>query len=102
MQQNIKKKQLSQPLNEISAGSFFKNPIGGTDSSAGHLLDQAGAKKIKVGGAGFSKKHANFLINRKNATASDIKILAEKAKILVNDKFNKVLEEEIEYIGEWE
>ena len=99
MQQNLIKKQQSQPLSEKSAGSFFKNPAGGAEGSAGFLLDQAGSKKIKFGGAAFSKKHANFLINKKNATANDIKSLAEKAKSLVKDKFNKNLEEEIENGG---
>lgn len=102
MQQNLKAKMSSQPLSEKSAGSFFKNLSSNANNSAGYLLDQAGAKKIRVGGAAFSKQHANFLINRKNATASDIKNLANKAKSLVKDKFNKDLEEEVEYVGTWE
>lgn len=102
MQTNLKQKKQGQPLDEISAGSFFKNP-GPTEKnqSAGYLLDSCGAKKLRIGGAGFSKKHANFLINRKNATASDIRRLAEKAKNIVFDKSKINLEEEIEYIGKW-
>jgi UDP-N-acetylmuramate dehydrogenase len=101
MQENLKQKKLSQPLNEKSAGSFFKNISKQSEESAGYLLEKAGAKRMKVGSASFSKKHANFLVNRKNATASDVRGLAEKAKDAVREKFNKDLEEEIEYIGNW-
>lgn len=101
MQENLKQKKISQPLDEKSAGSFFKNISRQKEESAGFLLEKAGAKKMKVGGASFSKKHANFLVNRKNATASDVRNLAEKAKDTVSQKFNKNLEEEIEYIGKW-
>ena len=101
MQQNLQKKKSSQPMTEKSAGSFFKNPSANGENSAGYLLDQAGAKKLKVGGATFSKMHANYLINKKNATAKDVRQLAEKAKELVKDKYNVDLEEEVEYIGKW-
>jgi len=57
--------------------------------------------RLKVGGAEFSKKHANFLINKKNATAADVRSLAEKAKDLVESKSDIRLNEEIEYIGKW-
>lgn len=94
-------KRKNQPLDEVSAGSFFKNPGIGRECSAGFLLEKAGAKQMRVGGAAFSKKHANFLINRKNATASDIYDLAQKAKESVKHKFDLLLEEEVEYIGKW-
>lgn len=95
---NIREKKANQPLEERSAGSFFKNP---DKYAAGFLLEESGAKKLRVGGASFSKKHANFLINKKNATASDVRELASKAKGLVDDKFKIPLEEEVEYIGRW-
>jgi len=95
---NLKQKRQNQPLEERSAGSFFKNP---DKYAAGYLLEEVGAKKLRAGGASFSKKHANFLVNKKNATASDVRELAEKAKELVGEKFNIPLEEEIEYIGRW-
>ncbi|MCL5410880.1 MAG: UDP-N-acetylmuramate dehydrogenase [Patescibacteria group bacterium] len=101
MQQNMAKKKDSQPLNEKSAGSFFKNPDTNSETTAGYLLDKSGAKKLKMGGAAFSKQHANFLVNRKNASASDVRKLAEKAKDSVKDRFNVDLEEEVEYIGKW-
>lgn len=95
---NLQQKRRYQPLEEKSAGSFFKNP---DKYAAGYLLEEAGAKKLRVGGAAFSKKHANFLVNRKNATANEVRELAEKAKELVSEKYNIPLEEEIEYIGRW-
>lgn len=99
MQANLRKKKVDQPLDETSAGSYFMNPE--DNRSAGLLLDKVGAKKMKIGGASFSKKHANFLINKKNATASDIRKLAEKAKNEVTSKFGIDLREEVEYIGRW-
>jgi UDP-N-acetylmuramate dehydrogenase len=102
MQENLKEKKKHQPLTETSAGSFFKNiDSKSMESAAGYLLDKAGAKKLRVGGAAFSAKHANFLINRKKATANDIRNLAEMAKVKVKEKFEVELEEEIEYIGRW-
>lgn len=101
MQSNSEMKKQSQPFGEKSAGSFFKNIGDDPEKSAGFLLDRAGAKKMRVGGAAFSKKHANFLINHRNATATDIYNLAEKAKKLVKEKLDCDLEEEVEYIGKW-
>jgi UDP-N-acetylmuramate dehydrogenase len=101
MQDHLATKKKTQPLDEMSAGSYFKNLGLGRENAAGYLLEQAGAKNLRVGDAAFSKKHANFLINKKNATSSDIKKLAEMAKGLVKEKFNKVIDEEIEYIGRW-
>lgn len=101
MQANLKAKKNAQPVGEKSAGSFFKNAGDVPEKSAGYLLDKAGAKKMRVGGAAFAKKHANFLINYKNATATDVYNLAEKAKKLVKEKYDLDLEEEVEYIGKW-
>ena len=98
LRNNIAKKMERQPVREFSAGSFFKNP---KDQAAGSLLEKAGVKKMKVGDATFSGKHANFLINKKNASANDIRTLAEKAKEAVREKFDVNLEEEVEYIGKW-
>lgn len=101
MQKNLEEKKRYQPLSEVSAGSFFKNVTSQEDGAAGYLLDKSGAKKLRVGGAAFSGKHANFLINRKNATSSDIRNLAQIAKEKVKDKFGLDLKEEVEYIGRW-
>ena len=101
MQSNLKKKQAGQPLKEKCAGSFFKNPGFSPEMSAGYLLDKSGAKRMKVGDAAVSSKHANFLINKKNATSEEIKNLADNLKQKVQSDFSINLEEEIEYIGKW-
>jgi UDP-N-acetylmuramate dehydrogenase len=101
MKETIHMKKKNQPLDESSAGSFFRNPGIGKEMAAGYLLEKSGAKKMKIGGATFSRKHANFLVNKKRASADDIRLLAEKAKLAVADKCGVNLEEEVEYIGQW-
>lgn len=101
IQENLSYRALKQPLGERTCGSWFKNPGKLPEQAAGYLLDKSGAKKMRVGGAIVSKKHANFLVNRNNATSSDLKRLAEIAKQAVIDNFDVKLEEEIEYVGEW-
>ncbi|MFA6081849.1 MAG: UDP-N-acetylmuramate dehydrogenase [Patescibacteria group bacterium] len=101
---------LNQPKGIASAGSYFKNPGGAShaenadrkpEDSAGWLLDQVGAKKMRVGDAGVAKEHANFVTNGGKASASEIKQLSDKLKHLVKEKFDINLEEEVEYIGTW-
>jgi UDP-N-acetylmuramate dehydrogenase len=101
MQETLERKKKNQPVGDISAGSFFKNCGQAPEKSAGYLIEKSGANRLKVGGAAFSKKHANFLINKKNATAQEIYDLAVKAKQVVKEKFDLDLNEEIEYIGKW-
>lgn len=101
MRKNIGLKKDRQPMSEMSAGSFFKNPGDEREQSAGFLLEQVGAKKLKIGKAAVSKKHANFLINKGNARAEDIRRLAEQLKIRVRDEYKINLQEEIEYVGRW-
>lgn len=67
-------KKKSQPLGTHNAGCMFKNPPGG---SAGRIIDQCGLKGERVGGAHVSRKHANFIVNDGNATASDVLALVE-------------------------
>jgi len=81
-----------------SVGSTFKNPPG---NFAGKLIEEAGLKGKQIGGAKISEKHANFIINLGNATASDVKALIDLMKSEVKKKSNIDLEEEIRYIGEW-
>lgn len=81
-----------------SAGCFFKNP---PDSSAGKLIESAGGKGLREGGAEVSPIHANFIINTGSATASDLYNLAERVRELVRDKHGIVLEYEVRLIGEW-
>ena len=86
----------SQPLNERSAGSLFKNP---KNNSAGKLLDEAGLKGFSIGDAKISEKHANFFINDGDATSKDMLMLIKKAHKEVKDKFNVNLSLEVKLMG---
>ncbi len=86
----------SQPVNSFSAGCIFKNSPGNPPSSL--LIDQAGLKGTRIGGAEISRKHANFIINRGKAKASDVKELVKLVKEKVYNKYNLKLEEEIKYL----
>lgn len=69
MQDLMKRRKASQPLDLPSAGSAFKRPVGGY---AAALIDQAGLKGFQIGGAAVSEKHAGFVVNLDNATAADV------------------------------
>ena len=86
-----------QPTNLPSAGCFFKNPSGMT---AGELIDKAGLKGKIMGGAMISTKHANFIINKDNASAKDIIALMKEAQKRVEKRFNIFLEPEVKIVGE--
>ena len=91
----LKSRLLKQPAGP-SCGSFFKNP--GQFPSAGWLIDQAGCKGLKVGGATISEKHANWILNAQDATAGDIISLAQKVYEKVFQKFNILLEPEVQIL----
>jgi len=86
-----------QPLSLGSAGSVFKRPPG---DYAGRLLEAAGCKGLRIGGAVFSPKHANFIVNEGSATPEDVVALIEAARQRVHDAFGIWLEEEICTVGE--
>jgi len=88
----LKHRKATQPLKEKSAGCMFRNPPG---KSAGRLIEEADCKNLKVGGAQISNIHANFMINRGGACASDVQELIEQIKARVYAKTNILLEEEI-------
>ncbi len=101
---------LNQPKGVASAGSYFRNPGGPShrdsasrkpEDSAGWLLDQVGAKRIKVGQATPSDQHANFITNLGMASARDVRQLATELKQKVKEKFDVDLIEEVEYVGVW-
>ena len=69
MQELMRKRKASQPLDLPSAGSAFKRPVGGF---AAALIDQAGLKGFRVGDAAVSEKHAGFVVNLGNATSEDV------------------------------
>lgn len=100
IKRNLEKREENLPWQEKSAGCFFKNIINGDKKiSAGFLLDRAGAKGMREGGAEVSTKHANILINSGNAKAEDVKRLARKLKTKVKQKFDIDLQEEVVYIN---
>ena len=86
-------KTRSQPLTERSAGCIFKNPQG---QSAGALIDQAGLKGVKWGGARVSERHANFIVADEGATASDVIRLIDLIRERVQKVFGTELQIEVE------
>jgi len=106
------KRLTTQPLEYPSAGSVFKNPseediqkipnnIDIKGPYAGHLIEECGLKGTTINDAQISEKHANFIINRGNATSEDIKALIDLAKEEVYNKYGYVLKPEQEFFN-WE
>ena len=87
----------TQPLNYYSAGCIFKNPDG---KSAGELIESAGLAGRQIGDAQVSTKHANFIINRGSAKASDVIALMEMIESEVFKRFSIRLEREVRIIGD--
>ena len=92
------KRREKQPLEYPSAGSTFKRPEG---YFAAKLIDDAGLRGYRVGGAMVSEKHAGFVVNYDNAKSSDVYKLIGDVKRIVYDKFGVELEPEIRFIGEF-
>jgi UDP-N-acetylmuramate dehydrogenase len=88
-----------QPLGIPSAGSVFRNPPG--ELSAGALIEAAGMKGVRIGGAEVSEMHANWILNRGGATAADIRALHDACRDAVNAKSGITLATEIAFIGEF-
>jgi UDP-N-acetylmuramate dehydrogenase len=86
-----------QPLGQASAGCFFKNPPNAP--AAGYLIEKAGLKGKRIGGAQVSVKHANFIINTGRATASQILQLMALVQEEVARHFDVTLEPEVQIIG---
>lgn len=104
MQQILEQRNSKHPpLSVGSAGSYFKNlpPLNGDTKRrpAGELLDKAGAKQMSYGGARVYHKHANFIVNYGEATANDVRKLAQILKEKVYEMFGVTLEEEVIYVG---
>jgi UDP-N-acetylmuramate dehydrogenase len=93
----IAERKASQPLGLPSCGSVFKNPPG---EHAARLIETAGLKEARVGGAQVSPKHANFIINTGGATAADIEALIRKVQSTVESRHGVRLETEVQIIGE--
>lgn len=90
-----KRRLASQPLEYPSAGSVFRNPTG---DFAGRLIEEAGYKGKRIGGAMVSTKHANFVINFDHATGEDIKKLILEIKQVIKEKYNVDLKIEQEFV----
>lgn len=97
MDELMARRKSRQPLEYPSAGSTFKRPEG---SYAGLVIENSGLKGCTVGGAQVSEKHANFIINRGGATASDILELIKKVRREVKEKTGYSLECEIKIVDE--
>jgi UDP-N-acetylmuramate dehydrogenase len=98
----------TQPLAQPSAGCIFQNPDPNRDrlppgvpASAGALIDRAGLKGHRIGGASISSVHANFFVNDGTATARDIWQLAEAARAEVRDRFGVELRTEVVFLGQF-
>jgi UDP-N-acetylmuramate dehydrogenase len=92
IKQYNQKRRSSQPINEKSAGCIFKNPPG---LSAGRMIDELGMKGHREGGAVVSERHANFIVNRYQATAAEILRLMDQIRKRVRASFGVDLEEEV-------
>jgi UDP-N-acetylmuramate dehydrogenase len=90
------KRESSQPIREKTGGSTFKNPEG---HSAWKLVDEAGWRGKRFGGAKFSELHSNFMINADSATAADLEGLGDTVRAEVKEKFGIDLHWEIKRIG---
>jgi UDP-N-acetylmuramate dehydrogenase len=93
----LERRKTTQPLGLPSCGSVFRNPDG--DHSA-RLIESAGLKGYVLGGAEVSTKHANFIINRGDATAADVEGLIQHVHDTVLDKFGVDLVHEVRIVGE--
>ncbi|MEM9206902.1 MAG: UDP-N-acetylmuramate dehydrogenase [Pseudomonadota bacterium] len=92
-------RETAQPVREKTGGSTFKNPDG---TRAWQVIDAAGCRGFKVGGAMISEMHCNFMINTGDATAYDIELLGETVRSKVWDNSGIALEWEIKRIGQFE
>jgi UDP-N-acetylmuramate dehydrogenase len=87
-----------QPLGIPSAGSAFRNPTG---DSAGRLIEDAGLKGLRIGGAAISEKHANFIVNDAKGSATDVRALLDRARDEVARRTGIELVPEIVFLGDW-
>lgn len=98
MRETLRKRKEKQPLHLPNAGSMFKRPPG---QYAGVLIEQAGLKGFRLGGAMISEKHVNFTVNAGGATAQDIHDLTQEVIRRVKELSGTTLEREVIFIGEF-
>ena len=97
MQAMLERRKATQPLGLPSCGSVFRNPPG---DHAARLIEAAGLKGFSIGGAEVSPKHANFIINTGDATATDIEELIEHVRQTVIEQHGVDLQHEVRIVGE--
>ena len=97
MKQMLERRKATQPLGLPSCGSVFRNPPG---DHAARLIEAAGLKGYRIGGAEVSPKHANFIINTGDATATDIEELIEHVRQTVIEQHGVELKHEVRIVGE--
>ncbi len=95
---HLDRRKATQPLDQPSCGSTFKNPPG---DAAGRLIEAAGLKGHRVGGAQISEKHANFFLNTGEATATELRALVVHTRTIVWERFGVALEPEVHAVGDW-
>ncbi|MEO3478460.1 UDP-N-acetylmuramate dehydrogenase [Phaeobacter sp. CAU 1743] len=109
MEEQLKKRDETQPVKDRSAGSTFRNPAGFSstgqtgdvhDLKAWKVIEDAGLRGARLGGAQMSEKHPNFLINTGDATAADLEALGEEVRRKVLENSGITLQWEIMRIGE--
>jgi UDP-N-acetylmuramate dehydrogenase len=95
-------RRAAQPSGIKTFGSTFKNPgdAGAEGRTAGMLLEEAGCRGLRVGGARFSEKHANFVENTGDATTADVLELMREGRRRVRERFGVELEAEVQLLGE--
>ena len=98
MRELSQKRRTSQPLEFPSAGSVFKRPAG---HFAGKLIEDAGLKGTRIGGAEVSPKHAGFIVNVGGATSDDVYRLIRHIQKVVEERFGIMLEREVELLGDF-
>ena len=100
-------RQRGTPFNQPCCGSVFRNPAGPSwgqkegPRTAGQLVEAAGLKGTRIGGAQVSPMHANYFVNTGNATAADVRALIERTQREVEQQFGVRLEPEVKLIGRW-
>jgi UDP-N-acetylmuramate dehydrogenase len=94
----VTRRKSSQPSGYPNSGSMFRNPPG---DFAGRLIEAAGLKGKRIGGAQISERHANFIVNLGGAKAEDVNALMKLAQAEVKEKFGAELVPEVQFLGEW-
>jgi len=95
------RRRAAQPVGVKTFGSTFKNPgdARANGRTAGQLLEEAGCRGMRIGGAGFSEKHANFIVNHGDATTADVVAVMAEGRHRVQERFGITLEPEVQPLG---